>query len=285
MDNKALGKGLSALIPEKPETIVDNNVTQIKTSLIKDNRLQPRTYYDEEKLSELISSIKEKGVLQPILVRKVGAEFEVIAGERRLKAARALNLESVPVVIKVATDREALVLALVENIQREDLNSIEEAQSFKKLIEEFNFNQDDVAKAVGKDRSTVSNLMRLLKLPDEIQKAIFTGQITTGHARALLSIEDKNLQKRVFEDLLSRDLSVREIERIVRASTEKFVSTGNSGTKVSPQPPEDISLLEEDLQRSLGTKVRLSGNGKKGKIIIEYYSLEEFDRIIGVIKK
>lgn len=285
MDNKVLGKGLSALIPEKAEGVADNNVMQIKTNLIKDNRLQPRTYYDEEKLSELISSIKEKGVLQPILVRKIGAEYEVIAGERRLKAARALNLESVPVVIKVATDREALVLALVENIQREDLNSIEEAQSFKKLIEDFNFNQEDVARAVGKDRSTVSNLMRLLKLPDEIQKAIFTGQISTGHARALLAVEDKNLQKKIFEDVIAKDLSVREIERIVKTPVENIENAGKIDSKAVVKKQEDISLLEEDLQRSLGTKVRLSGNGKKGKIVIEYYSLEEFDRIIGVIKK
>lgn len=285
MDNKVLGKGLSALIPEKSESIADNNVTQIKTSLIKDNRLQPRTYYDEEKLSELIASIKEKGVLQPILVRKVGAEYEVIAGERRLKAARTLNLEAVPAVVKVATDREALVLALVENIQREDLNSIEEAQSFKKLIEDFNFNQEDVAKAVGKDRSTVSNLLRLLKLPDEIQKSIFTGQLSTGHARALLAVEDKKLQMKLFEDVISKDLSVREIERLIKSSSEDSKSVGAVPHKDALKKQEDISLLEEDLQRSLGTKVRLSGNGKKGKIIIEYYSLEEFDRIIGVIKK
>lgn len=282
MDNKVLGKGLSALIPEKSENIADNNVTQIKTSLIKDNRLQPRTYYDEEKLSELVASIKEKGVLQPILIRKVGAEYEVIAGERRLKAARILNLEFVPVVIKAATDREALVLALVENIQREDLNAIEEAQSFKKLIEDFNFNQEDVAKAVGKDRSTVSNLMRLLKLPDEIQKSIFTGQITTGHARALLSVEDRQAQKKIFDEVVAKDLSVREIERLVKNPSEK---TDVIEVKGYLKNKAELSSLEEDLQRTLGTKVRVLGTGKKGKIIIEYYSLEEFDRIIGVIKK
>lgn len=282
MDNKVLGKGLSALIPEKTETIASDNVTQIKTSLIKDNRLQPRTYYDEEKLGELIASIKEKGVLQPILVRKSGTDYEVIAGERRLKAARALNLESVPVVIKAATDREALVLALVENIQREDLNAIEEAQSFKKLIDEFNFSQEEVAKSVGKDRSTVSNLMRLLKLPDEIQKSIFTGQITTGHARALLAIEDRRIQQKIFNEVVSNALSVREIERLVKKTLSSSVPAEAQKTNDKSQ---DISSLEEDLQRILGSKVRVSGNNKKGKITIEYYSLEDLDRIIGVIKK
>lgn len=180
MDNKVLGKGLSALIPEKAEQISTDNVVQIKTNLIKDNRLQPRTYYDEEKLAELVASIKEKGVLQPILVRKIGLDYEVIAGERRLKAARMLGLDSVPALVKVVTDREALVLALVENIQREDLNAIEEAQSFKKLVEEFNFSQEDVAKSVGKDRSTVSNLIRLLKLPDNIQRSILPDSYPRG---------------------------------------------------------------------------------------------------------
>ena len=282
MDNKVLGKGLSALIPEKSESIAADNVTQIKTGLIKDNRLQPRTYYDEEKLSELVASIKEKGVLQPILVRKIGSDYEVIAGERRLKAARLLNLETVPVVIKAATDREALVLALVENIQREDLNAIEEAQSFKKLMDEFNFSQEDVAKAVGKDRSTVSNLIRLLKLPDDIQRSIFTGQISTGHARALLAIEDKKIQQKIFNDTVNNELSVREIERIVK----KFLESANDSVKRDAKKNKiDVTSVEEDLQRYLGTKVRISGSGKKGKIVIEYYSLEDFDRIVGVIKK
>lgn len=282
MDNKVLGKGLSALIPERAEQTSSENVMQIKTSLIKDNRLQPRTYYDEEKLAELVASIKEKGVLQPILVRKSGTDYEVIAGERRLKAARILNLENVPVVIKAATDREALILALVENIQREDLNPIEEAQSFKKLVEDFNFSQEDVAKSVGKDRSTVSNLMRLLRLPDNIQRGIFTGEISTGHARALLAIEDKALQEKIFNEVVANGLSVREIERMVKKATSASPAVEPKKEKAKIQ---DVTSLEEDLQRTLGTKVRVSGNNKKGKIVIEYYSLEDLDRIIGILKK
>jgi ParB family chromosome partitioning protein len=281
MDNKALGKGLSALIPEKAEQASDN-VTQIKTALIKDNSLQPRTYYDEQKLDELKASIKEKGVLQPILVRKLGTEYEVIAGERRLRAARALNLENIPAVVRVATDREALVLALVENIQREELNAIEEAQSFRKLIDEFNFSQEDVAKSIGKDRSTVNNLLRLLKLPEDIQKAVFAGQISPGHARALLTVEDKKVQQKIFAEIIAQGLSVREVEKLVKNAGK---DSSPIETQKKPAENQDVASLEEDLQRSLGTKVRVLSKNKKGKIVIEYYSLEDLDRIIGILKK
>ena len=283
MDNRALGKGLSALIPDK---VVDatqgENVGYIKTSLIKDNRLQPRTYYDDSKLSDLVASIKEKGVLQPILVRKLGAEYEVIAGERRLRAARVLNLENVPVIIKTATDREALVLALVENIQREELNPIEEAQGFKKLIEEFSFSQEDVAQSIGKDRSTISNLLRLLKLPEEIQKSIYDNKISVGHARALLSLENKSEQKKAFEQTLTRGFSVREVEHLVK----KILAGGKLDKKTKTVTQDrDVALLEEELQKNLGTKVRILGKGKKGKLVIEYYSLDDLDRIIARIKQ
>lgn len=280
MDNKVLGKGLSALIPaEKTEPNQENPIS-IKTSLIKDNSLQPRTYYDEDKLAELMASIKEKGVLQPILVRKLGSEYEVIAGERRLKAARALNLENIPAIVRVATDREALVLALVENIQREELNAIEEAQSFRKLIDEFNFSQEDVAKSVGKDRSTINNLLRLLKLPEDIQKAVFAGAISTGHARALLSVEDKKRQHEIFSEVVTRGLSVREVEKLV-----KQVETAPSVEKKIDMKSQDVVSLEEELQRKLGTKVSILAKNKKGKIVIEYYSLNDLDRIIGILNK
>jgi ParB family transcriptional regulator, chromosome partitioning protein len=283
MDNKVLGKGLSALIPANSDQSSTDNVSYIKTALIKDNSLQPRTHYDEAKLAELAASIKEKGVLQPILVRKLGTEYEVIAGERRLRAARSLNLESVPAVVRVATDREALVLALVENIQREELNAIEEAQSFRKLIDEFNFSQEDVAKSIGKDRSTVNNLLRLLKLPEEIQKAVFAGQLSTGHARALLAVEDKKLQNKIFNDVIANGLSVREVEKLVKIVGEDSVLV-EKAKKTEPKNPDVVSL-EEDLRRSLGTKVSVLAKNKKGKIVIEYYSLSDLDRIIGILKK
>ena len=283
MDNKVLGKGLSALIPEKSaDQATSDGVTYLKTALIKDNSLQPRTHYDEAKLAELMASIKEKGILQPILVRKVGSEYEVIAGERRLKAVRALGLENIPAVVKVATDRESLVLALVENIQREELNAIEEAQSFRKLIDEFNFSQEDVAKSIGKDRSTVNNLLRLLKLPQEIQQAVFSGQLSTGHARALLAVEDKKTQNKIFNNVIVNGLSVREVEKLVKEASQ---GTATVEKQTARSANQDTAALEEDLQRALGTKVRVLAKGKKGKILIEYYSLADLDRIIGIMKK
>ena len=177
----ALGRGLSALISDQKELQQEQGaVLQVETSLIRDNRLQPRQTYDVVKIEELAASIKEKGLLQPILVRKIAEGYEVIAGERRLKAARKIGLAKVPIVIKDVDDKEALVLALVENIQREELNSIEEGGSFRRLIEEFNYTQEDVARMVSKDRATVANLIRLLKLPKEIQKAVVDGKLTAG---------------------------------------------------------------------------------------------------------
>ncbi len=282
MENRALGKGLSALIPEKTDLEKPENVTHIKTALIKENALQPRTEFDTERLSGLISSIKEKGVLQPILVRKKNENYEVIAGERRLRAARALNMEQVPVVIKSVSDQEALVLALVENIQREELNAIEEAQAFRKLVEDFNFTQDAVAQSVGKDRSTISNILRLLKLPSEIQKYVANGAISMGHARALLSIEDSAQQKKIFERVVRKSLSVRELEHLVN----RELARDKTRKPISNRHKDDhMTNLEEGLQRALGTKVRIQPQKKRGKIVIEYYSSEDLERIIALIRK
>ena len=300
MENKALGKGLSALIPSKKsisnlesisnlknnsrlEINSQGNVSFIKTNLIKDNSLQPRQSYDQEKLAKLTDSIKEKGILQPILVRKSGNAFEVIAGERRLRAARALSLEEVPVIVKNVTDREALVLALVENIQREELNPIEEAQGFKRLIEEFNFTQDSVAESVGKDRSTVTNLLRILRLPQEIQNYVSANKISTGHARTLLGLDSAHAQKQMADAIVAKGLSVRAVEQLVKRATEQ----GNSkkSAKALKSKDRDIEILEEDLRKILGTKVTVEDNHNKGKLVIEYYSLDDLDLILAVIRK
>ncbi len=281
MENKALGKGLSALIPDKTDVEKGETVSYLRTDLIKDNAFQPRTHYDDTKLDELKASIKEKGVLQPILVRRKDGAYEVVAGERRLKAARALNMPEIPAIVKEVTDQEALVLALVENIQREELNPIEEAEAYKRLIEEFQYTQDTVAESVGKDRSTVSNLLRLLKLPSEIQKSVYEGFLSVGHARALLSVESSGEQKKLFEITLKKGLSVRELERLVNPQTQKFsqkISTGKS-------KDYELMSLEEALQKILGTKVTIFSQRKKGKIVIEYYSLDDLDRLIEIIKK
>ena len=283
MENKVLGKGLLALISEKNESnrAKEEAVAYIKTELIRDNSQQPRTNYDDTKLNDLKASIKEKGVLQPILVRKKDNGFEVIAGERRLRAARALNMNEIPVIVREATDQEALVIALVENIQREELNPIEEAEAYKRLIEEFLYTQETVAQSVGKDRSTVSNLLRLLKLPKDIQKNIYNGNISVGHARALLSLESLSEQSRIVELILKKGLSVREVEKLVKQETK----LNNVQEKKEKTKANDIVFLEEELQRMLGTKVRIDAQKKRGKIVIEYYSLDDLERIMKSIKK
>ena len=286
MENKALGKGLAALIPQKKEmSSLENSggegVLYLKTSIIKDNRLQPRQNYDESKLAELIASIKEKGLLQPILVRKAGLGYEVIAGERRLRAARKLNFDQVPVIVKNVTDREALVLALVENIQREELNPIEEAQGFKRLVDEFQFTQETVAGSIGKDRSTVTNLLRLLRLPLEIQEQVAAGKISVGHARALLSIEDPRTQKALAQKIIAKNLSVRQTEALVKSHG----APASGKKKAGRSKDRDIQILEEEMSRILGTRVMVEDRKNKGRVVIEYYSLDDLDRILGVLRK
>lgn len=281
MENRALGKGLSALIPDKVQTKKGESVAYLKTEQIQYNAYQPRTHYDDEKLEDLKASIKEKGVLQPILVRSKEGNYEVVAGERRLRAARAIGMDEIPVIVKEVSDQEALVLALVENIQREELNPIEEAQAFKRLIEEFQYTQDKVADAVGKDRSTISNLLRLLKLPDEIQKSVYNGKLSVGHARALLSLERVDEQRRIFELVIKNGLSVRELEELVKSGSQ----TASLTQKAKKPHDHETAAVEHDLQRVLGTKVTLHHNRKKGKIVIEYYSLDDLDRILEIIRR
>ena len=286
MDNKALGKGLAALIPQKKEmSSLENSggegVLYLKTSIIKDNRLQPRQNYDEGRLADLVASIKEKGLLQPILVRKAGLGYEVIAGERRLRAARKLNFDQVPVIVKNVTDREALVLALVENIQREELNPIEEAQGFKRLVDEFQFTQETVAESIGKDRTTVTNFLRLLRLPLEVQEQVAANKISVGHARALLSIEDPKVQKALAQKIIAKNLSVRQTEVLVRPHAVPAPGKKKAGRSKD----RDIQILEEEISRILGTRVMVEDRKNKGRVVIEYYSLDDLDRILGILRK
>ena len=279
METRALGKGLSALIPDKVSK-PGGEVTFLKTELVQDNPFQPRTHYDENKLAELKASIKEKGILVPVLVRLKDGKYQVVAGERRLKAARSLSVQEIPAIVREVSDQEALVLALIENIQREELNPIEEAEAYKKLIEEFRYTQDMVAESVGKDRSTVTNLLRLLKLPAEIQQSVYDGGLSVGHARALLGVESLGEQKKFFDLVIKKGLSVRELEEIVRSGAN------DSARRAKPQKTRDreLAALEEQLQNALGTKVSIQARKKKGKIVIEYYSLDDLDRIIAKFK-
>ncbi len=293
MENRALGKGLSALIPDKEilskakrmgtETAAAEDLFYVATAKIRKNALQPRTHYHEEEMKELTDSIREKGILQPILIREEGDGYEVIAGERRLRAARTLNLEKIPAIIKKASNQEALVLALVENIQREELNPIEEAEAFQRLITEFHLAQEHVATAVGKNRSTISNTLRLLRLPEEIKKEVIDGKISMGHARALLSIENIQKQREIFEKIVQKELSVREVENLIKRDLEGSVRRKKTKIRTQQQDPH-LALLEEELQQSVGTKVRIQARKKRGRIIIEYYSLDDLDRILKIIK-
>ncbi len=279
MKSRALGKGLSALIPENAKNDKkQGDVSYVETSMIQNNTHQPRTYYDEKKLQELKDSIEEKGVLQPILVREKNKGFEVIAGERRLRAAKLSGMKEVPVIIKEVTDQEALELALIENIQREELTPIEEAEGYKRLIEEFQYTQETIATSVGKDRSTIGNLLRLLKLPGVVKKCIYDGSISVGHARALLGLASVEEQEEILSKILKRGLSVRDVERQV-----KTVSKGTTSLikKKKTVRIAELIALEEALQRKLGTKVKiLPQKEKKGKILIEYYSLSDLKRIV-----
>ncbi len=280
MENRALGKGLSALIPEKVKTA--QGAEFIGCEEITANMLQPRQMFNDEKQEELIASIKEKGVLQPLLVRRKGSGYELIAGERRLRAAKVLQMEKVPVLIKDVSDQEALVLALIENIQREELNPLEEAEGFQRLMEDFDYTQDDVAQSVGMNRSTVANLLRLLKLPEEIKKSLQSGVLSMGHARALLGVDDDQKQRALHDQLLRKELSVRELESMIRLGAAHTRRPKKNG--LSPRKDAHIIALEEELQRKLGTKVRIQSKKKRGAIVIEYYSLDDLERILGTFK-
>lgn len=287
MDNKALGKGLSALIPIKKDrkdgdvVASSTKVMNLETALIKNNSMQPRTHYDPARLQELKKSIEDQGILQPILVRKKNEYFEVVAGERRLRAARELGLKEVPVIQHELNDQETLVIALIENLQREDLDPIEEAEAYQILMNDFGYTQEEIAESVGKNRSTVTNMIRLLKLSPAIRDAVSKGRLSMGHARTLLSIESPDIRDQFYRIVVEKGLSVRELESLIRTET-KYVPKKK---KKAQQDAHEIKALEEELQKVLGTKVGVEFKKKRGKIIIEYYSLDDLDRIIGIIKK
>lgn len=279
MTKLALGRGLSALIPEdkKEEILLEKtgNILEIETDKIKQNKYQPRLNFKDETQKELISSIKEKGFIQPIIVREIEQGYELIAGERRLRAAKTLGIEKIPAIIKTASDEEALELSLIENIQREDLNPIEEAKAFQRLISSFNLSQDDIATKVGKDRTTIANSLRLLNLPIDIQTKIITREISVGHAKVILGLENLSDQLKIVEQVIKNDLSVRDAEREVAKIKEPPVHKRKMSYK-----DQHILALEEHMQRVLGTKVNICQGKKKGRIEIEYYSQEDLERII-----
>ena len=274
-----MGKGINALIPEK-DAMVGENIVSLKVSQVKPNPFQPREDFDPQGLEDLTQSIKEKGVIQPILVRRKGEDYELIAGERRLRAATTLNIEEIPAIVKNVEDQDSLEIALIENIQRQELNAIEEARAYQYLIDKFNLTQDRVSEVLGKSRSVVANTLRLLKLPQEVQDDVRSGRISFGHGRALLEVADPNEQRRLAHESVSKGLSVRELENLIKMQRPKIVKHRTSQT--SPDPY--VAVIEEELQHILATKVRINKNKKRGNIQIEFFSKEDLERVLNILR-
>jgi ParB family transcriptional regulator, chromosome partitioning protein len=270
----ALGKGLESLLPDKTQEIINIDVTRIIPG-----DQQPRKIFKDAALRDLAASIKEKGVLQPVIVSRTGdGTFRLIAGERRWRASSLAGLKKIPAIVKDVALADSLEIALIENIQREDLNPVETAEAFHRLMKDFGLTQEELSAKVGKDRATVANYLRLLKLPDEIKKFVNEGSLSMGHARAILSIEGKPNQLEAARRIIHKGLSVRETETLA-----KKWSTGAKKKIVRHKKDPQIESLQEKLIRSLGTKVRIHHKGKKGKIEIEYYSLDELDRLLDIL--
>lgn len=275
-----LGKGLGALIPEENEEIKES-VTKVDINLVKANEEQPRKYFDDEKIANLAQSIKEHGIIQPIILMKNGDFYTIVAGERRWRAAKSIGMKEVPAIVMELSNKQLLEISLIENIQREDLNPIEEAIAYKKLIEEFDITQEDLASKLGKSRTAITNSMRLLNLDKRVQDYLIEGVITEGHGRAILGISDFNMQNEMAQKIIDEGLSVRQVEALIRQLNSEKKEKNKE--KASLQNPY-INEIKEKLQSYLGTKVQVSANKKnKGKIEIEYYSTEDLNRILELL--
>ncbi len=289
-----LGKGLDSLISNKvsAEQLNTGNiagsknaVSMVKVSLVEPNREQPRKHFDEGALSELADSIRQHGIVQPLIVRKKDGYYEIIAGERRWRAARIAGLKEIPVIVREFSEQEKTEISLIENIQREDLNPIEEARAYKTLMEEFHLKQDELAKRVSKSRTAVTNAMRLLKLCGEVQQMVIDGKLTGGHARCLISIEDPDMQVAVASQISKESLSVRDTEKLV-----KNLQRQKTGVKREKEEPDEKLLIlcenmAEQMKQILGTKVSVQPkNNDTGKIEIEYYSQDDLDRILRMMR-
>ena len=279
----ALGKGLSALIPDAPEP-TRTGVTEIDIDLISPNPQQPRVQMDDARLEELTQSIREHGVIQPIVVRQTGTTYRIIAGERRWRAAQRAGLHKVPVVVREVaegSDRKLLELALIENIQRENLNPIDEALAYQRLAEEFGLTQEQIATAVGKERSSVANFMRLLKLTEEVRANLAAGALSMGHARALLALSDEAAQRHAAREVISRSLSVRDTELLVKklASAPQTRSAPTAQAEGEPQNDVHTRAAEDRMRFTLGTKVRIKRRGEGGTIEIDFTSETELNRL------
>jgi len=279
MKKKALGKGLKAFIPEEYAILKEERYAELDIEQIKPNPLQPRLKFDRESIDELAHSIKESGILQPIVVIQDKSYYKIIIGERRWRAAQKAGLKKIPAVIRSMAKFKQLETSLVENLQREDLNPLEVALAYKKLIQELNYTQQDIADKVGKDRTSVANYLRLLNLPKEIHNNLAERKISMGHARTLISLENSRLQISLARQIIQKQLSVRDVEKIIQKIKHPTPS------KKGQLPDPDLMALQEELIRLLGTKVSISGSQKKGVIKIHYFSTDDLNRFYEKIKE
>jgi ParB family transcriptional regulator, chromosome partitioning protein len=270
----ALGRGLSALIPDAP-AVPSDRALDVDVDQLRPNRFQPRTTVDEARIDDLAKSIRGHGIIQPIVVRKVDGGYEIIAGERRWRAAQRAGLLKVPIVVREMPEERLLAAALIENIQREDLNPIEEAQAYRRLADEFHLTQEQIADAVGKDRSSVANYLRLLRLPHEVRSNLAAGTLSMGHARALLALADEAVQLRLARDVVAGALSVRDTEVLVR----KASAPQEKDKKAEPHKDVHTRAAEDRLRLALGTRVRIARKGKGGRVEIDFNDEDELQRI------
>ncbi len=281
---KGLGRGLGALIPQGTVFTGGRTIVNVEINKVIPNPRQPRSTFTKEGLKELANSIKEQGIIEPILARMKNGKYEIVAGERRWRAAKMAGLSTVPAIVKDFTDEQSLELSLIENLQREDLNPMDEADGYARLSKEFNLTQEQVAKKVGKDRSTVTNMLRLLTLPDKIKHSLRKEEITVGHARALLSAETSERQIEIWKQIIKSRLNVRDVEILVtgKATLEK-PKVKKGGRKRAYTQNAELNALVEKLTTHLGTKVKIFGSPDRGKIEIEYYSKDDLERILEIV--
>ncbi len=276
MIKKGLGKGLGALITSADSE--NTGVREMRINEIEPNAGQPRKYFNDDKLAQLAESIKLHGIVQPLIVKREEDTYKIVAGERRWRAARIAGLETVPVIIKDLSSKQVMEIALIENIQREDLNPIEEAEAYERLISEFGMTQEDISLAVGRSRPAIANSVRLLTLQDKLKSLVINGDLSSGHARALLSIEDNALQIKASEEIINKGLNVRETEKLVKRVLSK------KEKRATKKLDEEYLAIEDRFREIFGTKVRIVRSNKSGKIMIEYYSMDELERIVELIE-
>lgn len=279
MTERKLGRGLDSLLGEARPNEAEE-VLRLPLDQIRAGPHQPRGEFDETRLAELAASIKETGVLQPIIVRPGATGYEIVAGERRFRAARLSGLSEIPAIVRRYSDDEVLVLSLVENIQRQDLNAIDKAQAYRRLVAHLGTTQEEVARRLGLDRSSVANMIRLLELPEEVRELVRGGALSMGHARALLGLEDEIDRLRLAERIVREELSVRRVEALVRQGAGAAEPQRRSNPRKSPQ----VQALESELRGILGTKVSIQDRRGKGRILVEYFSPEEFERILDLLR-